>query len=221
MHGEAEDRYLGMSTRFLPSVRLGVSVLQTHAAHDVEHLRDTRPYHDPGLSGRQQGRSECGERVAVEDGVDSPLIGERTPERSLGQCEIGVLCLARAAINDFCMCQFTRTTTSSSKLHFPSTQPRTMRGWSSPLSKGLSRAHGRTRCPVNSLVRAPSTWRPMHSPAPASGQRPNSLISSSPTPPLRQSPRTVFKMAPFSRHRRNSSTAVAVDGMPSFAFAFE
>jgi hypothetical protein len=122
----------------------------------------------------------------------------------------------------FCMCQFTRTTTTSiTQIHLPSTRLRTMRGWRSPLSKGLSRSVGRTLRPVNSLARVHNLLRPIHSPAAASGLRPSSLISSSPTPPLRQSPRPVIKMAPFTRHRRNSSTAVAADGMPSFAFAFE
>lgn len=116
----------------------------------------------------------------------------------------------------------------SSCLYFPSTQPRTMRGWSSPLSKGLARSHGRTLRPLHSLARnhSPSL---QNSPAAAAGLQPipissistSSCCSSSSTPPLRQSPRTVFKMAPFTRHRRNSSTAVAVEHMPRFAFAFE
>jgi hypothetical protein len=129
--------------------------------------------------------------------------------------------LARAAVDDSGMCQIPHTTTTSNILHFPSTQPRTMRGWCSPWSKGLSRVNGRIHRPVNSLARVQHTLRPVLSPTSASGRRPNSSISSSSTPPLRQSPRTVSKMAPHTRQFRNGSTAVAVDGMPSFAFAFE
>ena len=114
----------------------------------------------------------------------------------------------------------------SSCLYFPSTQPRTMRGWSSPLSKGLARPHGRTLRPLNYSLARNHSPALQYSPAAATGLQPIllssiSTTSSSSAPPLRQSPRTVFKMARLTRHRRNSSTAVAVDGMPSFAFAFE
>jgi hypothetical protein len=53
----------------------GVHATEAHR-HDVDNSRHIRPYHNPGLLGRQQGRSECGERVAVERRGRRDLIGD-------------------------------------------------------------------------------------------------------------------------------------------------
>lgn len=95
----------------------------------------------------------------------------------------------------------------------------TMRAWSLPVPKGLSRVRPNTR-----KFTSAGSLRPIavHNPAPgAYNYTPSLSTSSTPPPSLQQSSRSVINMARSTRNRTYSSSVVAVDGMPSFAFAFE
>lgn len=77
MQEEAVDRCFNPRSSVYRTLE---SAAQNPTAHDVDAFRPHSPLSIPQTFRAAAGRSECGERVAVEDRVESLLIGGRTPD---------------------------------------------------------------------------------------------------------------------------------------------